>query len=220
MWSETGVTNVFKKVGRWVYRLFAAIGVFTVIVIALPIPEYLAKPLRQKSQLEPAEAIVVLGGGAFKDGLPSVPSVVRSVYGLSLFQKGYAPRILLAGGQPSPEYGWEGLAMKKLLEDLGASSTVLETEDRSTRTYSNAQESARILQREGAGHILLVTHPNHMLRARRTFEKAGFTVSPAPIPWERLPARPIRPSISRITLLHNVLYEYTALLLYWWRGWL
>ncbi|MFQ5842860.1 MAG: YdcF family protein [Thermodesulfobacteriota bacterium] len=209
-----------KKIGRWMEGLFAMIGLFAVIVVTIPISDYLARPLRLKAQLRPAEAIVVLGGGAFKDGLPSISSLVRAVYGFSLFRAGYAPRILLAGGRPSPERGWEGLAMKKLLVDIGASPKLLETEDRSTRTYSNAKESARILQTQGATHVLLVTHPNHMLRAKWTFEKAGFTVYPAPVPWDRLPVKRIKPEFHRLTLFYSVLYEYGGLVLYWWRGWL
>ena len=202
--------------GRWISGFFTAIGLFAVIVVTTPIAEYLARPLRLEGQLKSAEAIVVLGGGAFKDGLPSIPSVVRAIYGFSLFRAGYAPRILLTGGQVRPESGWEAMAMKKLLEGIGASPKVLETEGRSTRTYSNATESARILKPQGVTRILLVSHPNHMRRAKRTFEKAGFTVYPAPIPWDRLPARP---SIKRLRLLYQAFYEYAALVLYWWRGW-
>ena len=211
---------MFKKVGRWVYRSLAAIGLFAVIVTSMPISEFLARPLRLEAQVKPAQAIVVLGGGAFKEGLPTVSSLVRAVYGFSLFRDGHASRLLLAGGQASPDFGAEGLAMKKLLADIGASPNVLATEDRSTRTYSNAQESARILHAQGAAHVLLVTHPNHMLRATRTFEKAGLVVYPAPIPWDRLSLELTRPKLGRLTLLQDVLYEYAALALYWWRGWL
>ncbi|MBI4488392.1 MAG: YdcF family protein [Deltaproteobacteria bacterium] len=209
-----------KNVRRWISRVLATIGLFIVVVVTIPISKLLVEPLRLEAQIKAAEAIVVPGGGAFEDGLPSISSLARAVYGFSLFRAGYTPRLLLAGGQASPEFGREGLTMKKLLQDLGASVKALETEDRSSRTYSNAQESARILKKQGATHILLVTHPNHMLRARWTFEKAGCTVYPAPIPWDRLSEKTLRPSIGRIVLLHNVLYEYAALLLYWWRGWL
>lgn len=211
---------MLKRIGRLISGLFTAIGLFAVIVVTTPIAEYLARPLRLERQLRSAEAIVVLGGGAFKDGLPSISSLLRAVYGFSLFRSGYAPRLLLAGGRPSPERGWEGLAMKKLLQDIGASPEALETEDRSTRTYSNAKESARILKTQGVTRILLVSHPNHMRRAKWTFEKAGFTVYPAPIPWDRLPMKPLKPEFRRFTLFYNVLREYGGLILYWWRGWL
>lgn len=214
------VTEMVKKIGRWIKNLFAVIGLLTVIVVTTPIAEYLAQPLRLDARLQPAQAIVVLGGGASKDGLPSISSLVRAVYGFSLFRAKYAPRILLAGGRVRPGTGYEAAAMKKLLQDIGASPEVLETEDRSTRTYTNAKESARILHTKGATRILLVTHPNHMLRAKWTFEKAGFIVYPAPVPWDRLPVKRIKPNFGRIGLLYNVFYEYGGFALYWWRGWL
>lgn len=60
----------------------------------------------------------------------------------------------------------------------------------------------------------------HMLRAKLAFEKAGFTVYPASIPWDRLPTGSATPRLGRIGLLYNVFYEYGGLILYWWRGWL
>ena len=79
--------------------------------------------------------------------------------------------------------------MKNLLQDIGVESRLLETEARSTRTYSNAQQSAKILQARGTTRILLVTHPNHMLRAKWTFEKAGYTVIQLPYPGIALPIK-------------------------------
>ncbi len=108
--------------------------------------------------------------------------------------------------------------MKNLLQDIGVESRLLETEARSTRTYSNAQQSAKILQARGTTRLLLVTHPNHMLRAKWTFEKAGFTVYPAPIPWDRFTEKKF--SIGRIDLFWRALHEYGGLVLYWWRNWL
>lgn len=69
-----------KKIGRWIYGLFATIGLFAAVVVTTPIAEHLAQPLRLEAELRPAKAIVVLGGGAFKDGLPSLGSLARAVY--------------------------------------------------------------------------------------------------------------------------------------------
>ncbi len=211
---------MFRQLRLWVVRILATLGLAVLLVVVTPVADYLALPLRVEGQLRSAEAIVVLGGGASRDGVPSMASLARAVYGLSLLRAGYAHRLLLSGGRARPDAGLEALAMKKLLEGIGASSKVLETEELSTRTYTNAVESARILQPQGATHILLVTHSSHMLRAKLAFERAGFTVYPAPIPWERLPAVRAKPRLSRIGLLYNVLYEYGGLVLYWWRGWL
>ena len=110
--------------------------------------------------------------------------------------------------------------MKRLLLEIGGDPEKLETETRSTHTYTNALESARILQPQGVTQILLVSHPNHMRRAKWTFEKAGFTVFPAPIPWEQPSFDFIKISPKRICQLWDVLREYGGLALYWWRGWL
>lgn len=211
---------MLSRLRPWFIRILAALGFVFLLVVATPVADYLAQPLRIEGQLRSAEAIVVLGGGAYRDGVASMGSLARAVYGLTLLRAGYAPRLLLAGGRARPDTGLEALAMKKLLEGIGASSELLETEERSTRTYSNALESARILQPQGATHILLVTHATHMLRAKLAFERAGFTVYPAPIPWDRPPTTRAKPRLGRINLLYNVLYEYGGLVLYWWRGWL
>ncbi len=209
---------MFKRMVRWIKATFTVLGMLVVIIVATPLSEYLSQPLRLEGQPRRAQAIVVLGGGASKDGYASIPSLARAVYGFSLFRAGYAPRILLSGGRATPKDGPESLAMKMLLQDIGAQSSLLETEDRSTRTYSNAQESARILQPQGATRILLVSHPNHMLRAMWTFEKAGFTVYPAPIPWDRFTEKNL--SLDRMRLFESALHEYGGLVLYWWRGWI
>lgn len=212
--------NMLSKFRRWVGRFLAALGLAVLLVVVTPSADYLAQSLRLEAELRSAQAIVVLGGGAYRDGLPSMGSLARAVYGLSLLRAGYAPRLLLAGGRARPDAGLESVAMKKLLEGIGASEKILETEELSTRTYSNAVECARILKPQGATQILLVTHPMHMLRAKLAFEKVGFTVYPAPIPWDRLPTGSATSRLGRIGLLYNVFYEYGGLILYWWRGWL
>jgi len=211
---------MWRKLGRNVTFVFAAVGLLSVIVVTTPVAEYLARPLRLEPDLRSAEAIVVLGRGAFGDDAPSLASLARAVYGYTLYHARYAPRLLLSGGRAVAESGREALAMKRLLEGVGAQPSGLQTEDRSTRTYSNATESARILQPQGVKRVLLVTHPNHMWRAKRTFEKAGFAVYPAPIPWDRLPEEWGVLHIHRIVLFYNVFYEYGGIVLYWWRGWL
>src|SRR3989304_571893 len=102
---------MIKKIGHWVMAIFTMIGLFSTVIVTTPISEYLAQPLRLEAQLKSAEAIVVLGGGAFKDGLPSVPSLTRAVYGFALFRAGYAPRLLLSGGKVSTG-SWVGELLK------------------------------------------------------------------------------------------------------------
>ena len=57
-----------KRIGRSIYGLFAALGLFSVVVVTRPLVEYIVQGLRVEAQLKPAEAIVALGGGAYQDG--------------------------------------------------------------------------------------------------------------------------------------------------------
>jgi len=96
---------MFKRMVRWIKAIFTVLGMLVVIIVTTPLSEYLSQPLRLEGQPRHAQAIVVLGGGASKDGYASIPSLARAVYGFSLFRAGYAPRILLSGGAGNPK-GW------------------------------------------------------------------------------------------------------------------
>lgn len=54
------------------------------------------------------------------------------------------------------------------------------TEERALNTRDNADYSREILEAEGIDNILLVTHADHMPRAKTEFERVGFKVLPAP----------------------------------------
>ncbi|MDO9360940.1 MAG: YdcF family protein, partial [Polaromonas sp.] len=53
-------------------------------------------------------------------------------------------------------------------------------DDRSRDTAENAQMLRPILHKDGIQRIALVTHAWHMPRSVQAFERAGFTVTPAP----------------------------------------
>jgi len=204
------VKRVLKRTFDWFKLPLAAFGLFYVIIVATPLNDLLSVPLRVKAELQSVEAIMVLGAGASRNETLTIPSLTRAIHAYSLYKAGYAPRIILSGGRATPRLGTEDLAMKRFLLEIGGNPKKLETETRSTRTYANALESARILQPQGVTQILLVSHPNHMRCAKWTFEKAGFTVFPAPIPWERPSFDSIKISPNRICRLWDVLVRTEA----------
>lgn len=130
-----------------------------------------------------AGAIVVLGAGTYFDAPEYGGDTVNA---LALERLRYAAHLYRATGKPvlttggNPAGGTpEGLLMKRVLQqDFGV--PVRWTEDASENTYQNARFSYRILKRAGITRIYLVTHAWHMPRAVMAFEKAGFSVVPAP----------------------------------------
>lgn len=132
----------------------------------------------------PAEAIVVLGGGS---RLEAPEYGTDTVGGATLVRLRYAARlqhatglpVLVSGGKPQGNQLSEAQQMKATLEHE-FSIPVKWTEDESNNTFENARFSHRILAPLGVRRIYLVTHAWHMPRAARAFEAAGFEVIPAP----------------------------------------
>ena len=75
---------------------------------------------------------------------------------------------------------------------------------------------AALLQPMGIHQILLVTSDDHMARSQRLFEKAGFTVHPAPVDDLSDARRPER----RLQLMRAVAQEFMARTYYRLAGYL
>ncbi len=131
------------------------------------------------------DAIVVLGGGAAGKGSLrpanelSPSSTQRTICGVDLYTKGFAPRIIFAGGDASifGEAPQEGVEMQRLALQLGVPEEATIVEGRSRTTYENAVETKQIV---GNGSILIVTSAYHIPRALSLFRKQGLDVTPYP----------------------------------------
>lgn len=131
----------------------------------------------------PADAIVVLGGGAseapeYGGDTVSTATLVRLRYAAWLYRRTGTP-ILVTGGNPTGNHKPEAVLMKAVLEQEFR-VPVKWVEDTSNNTRENAQFSRRILAPLGISRIYLVTHAWHMPRAARAFRALGFDVIPAP----------------------------------------
>jgi len=135
---------------------------------------------------QPADAIVVLGGGTYFNApeyggidTVSVPSLVRLRYAAKLQRETGKP-ILLSGGKPRGNASSEAQQMKAVLENE-FNVPVQWTEDASDNTLENARYSYLLLHKSGIKRIYLVTHAWHMPRSVMAFQAAGFEVIPAPL---------------------------------------
>lgn len=141
-------------------------------------------PIAVDTRHQPANAIVVLGGGTYFNAPEYGGDTVSS---LELERLRYAARlsretrkpILLSGGNPQGTSDTEARLAKAVLEDE-FKTPVRWIEERSINTAENARYSYEILHEQGIKRIYLVTHAWHMPRAQGAFEAAGFEVVPAP----------------------------------------
>jgi uncharacterized SAM-binding protein YcdF (DUF218 family) len=170
----------------------ATVAVLLLTVLSLkPVGQWLLAPLEAEAgfqpptaqQLKGAGAIVILGGGRYRNApeygedTVTAEALARLRYGALLARRSGLP-VLVSGGKPDGGGLSEAEAMARVFErEWGL--RVRWRESGSGDTADNARESARLLQAAGVRRVVLVSHAYHLPRARRMFERAGLTVVPA-----------------------------------------
>ena len=170
---------------------------------------------------QPADAIVVLGGGTYfhspEYGSDTVGeyTLVRLRYAAKLHRETGKP-LLVTGGKPLGNTLSEAQQMRAVLEqEFGV--PVRWVEDASDNTLENAKYSYQLLQKEGIKRIYLVTHAWHMPRSIMVFRAAGFDVVPAPTAFTTRYQTDLLSFVPRAEALHNskvLMHELIGLLWY------
>lgn len=141
-------------------------------------------PNKIDAQAQPADAIVVLGGGTYFNapeyGMDTVSesTLTRLRYAARLQRETGRP-VLVTGGKPLGNDISEAHLMRAVLEQE-FKIPVRWVEDASDNTLENARYTHQLLQKDGIKRIYLVTHAWHMPRSILAFRAAGFEVIPAP----------------------------------------
>jgi uncharacterized SAM-binding protein YcdF (DUF218 family) len=161
-------------------RILGAVAVVLVAVAALtPAAGWLATRYAEPARIEPADAIVVLGGAFGPDGWLDTTSLHRLVQGMRLYRQGLAPLLVLSGGT-APAGPSEPEIRARLARELGIPPAVILTVIGANTTYEESVKVDAALRPRGLRTILLVSGPLHLVRARGVFERAGFAVQAAP----------------------------------------
>lgn len=204
-------------------------GLALLAVLALPaVGDAMLRSLEGEpiaaSDLRQAQAIVVLGGGRYREApeyggdTVSDATLVRVRYAAKL-QRATGLPLLVSGGKPDGDGPSEAETMRRVLTDEFG-TPVRWAEGESDNTRDNALHSARLLKRDGVTRVALVTHAWHMPRAVRAFSAAGLAVSPAPTFFHREPLTPLDflPQAKGLNRSRDAMHEWIGMLWYRWRG--
>ncbi|HJW02703.1 MAG TPA: YdcF family protein [Azospira sp.] len=182
------------------------------------------EPGQLRAQAKGAGAIVVLGGGRYRNapeyGGDTVggETLVRLRYA-ALAQRQTGLPILVTGGNPEGGGSGEGEAMAQVLREE-FKVPVRWVEASSGNTRENALETARLLKEANVSRVLLVSHAWHLPRASQAFLQAGLEVVPAPTVFAREPATPLDylPRPEGLRKSYQALHEWLGRFWYWLRG--
>lgn len=168
--------------------IFVAVSILTLmtlpaVAILLMVPLEPIPALTEGSIPADAQAILVLGAGS--DPAPEYGgdtvdeySLQRIRYAAHLHRVTGLP-IYVAGGSPPDDQPPVGALMAQTLQrELGVPVAGVEAESRTS--WENAAFAKPMLERDGIGHVLLVSSAWHLPRAVEAVERAGLRVTPAP----------------------------------------
>lgn len=164
--------------------LLRGVGGVTLLAVLFaaftPAPNAAVRALGARTQMERADAIVVLGSGVRAGGDLTGTSLRRMMHAVVLYRRGLAPLLVLSG--PANAVGIvESHVRDELARALGIPASAIVIADRARTTQEEAQETAAMLAPRGVRRVLVVSDSLHLVRSVGVFERAGLAVFTAPI---------------------------------------
>ena len=120
------------------------------------------------------DAIVVLGAAQY-DGRPSPQLQARLDHALLLWKREAAAFIVVTGGKQANDRFTEAQAGREYLITNGVPATAILVEPNGASTFESLAGVRRDLVAT-IGHVVLVSDPYHVLRARLVADELGFVV--------------------------------------------
>ncbi|MDR2693346.1 MAG: YdcF family protein [Chitinispirillales bacterium] len=229
VWRKARLSAVFFVGG------FALLLAFSLPVTAHFLMRGLEGRYEPRAEYEPASAVVLLGGftrGRVPPRLYVETNIDanRAFGAMRVWKRGSASKIVLTGGllewTTSGEVTEAGCMFDLLNEHFGVDSADVLFESMARNTRDNARYTREALTAAGLGlDIILVTSAYHMPRSVAVFEKAGFTVTPAPVGYfsdNNFSVKPLMwlPGTAPIFESSIALREYLGMTVYRALGWI
>ena len=122
------------------------------------------------AELEDVDCILVLGCGVYANGQPSAMLEDRLKQGISLFQEGASPKMLMSGDHGQKDYD-EVNVMKQYAIDQGVASANIFMDHAGFSTYESIYRARDVFQ---AKKIIIVTQKYHLHRALHIANSLGL----------------------------------------------
>ncbi len=142
-----------------------------------------------RDQAATADAIVVLGAAQY-NGRPSPVFRARLNHAAALYQRGFAPVLLVTGGVGTGDSLNEAIVGRAYLARLGLPPDALVALPAGDDTYASLAEVARWFEGRASRRVLLVSDGFHMLRLRIIAERLHLTPLTSPATGSPIRASP------------------------------
>ena len=157
---------------RWMRAMIWTLAAFFLLECAMMAA--VAITARTMDAPENEDCIIVLGGGLDRNtGEPLSTLAYRLDRAVGLFDEGYAPAIIVSGGQGADEIISEAESMRNYLLRHGVPESAIIMEAQSTTTRENMAFSKAIMDENGYEGALIVTSDYHLWRAMQCGRSRG-----------------------------------------------
>ena len=185
LWTDIGLLR----------KAAALAALVTLLVVVLPVGDWLARPLEDRFALPtlPAriDGVIVLGGAqdtvieAARGRLAVDEHAERLIEGLGLALRHPEARLVFSGGSAAinPGLANERRVNERFLRILEVDRSDALYEDRSRNTWENARYTKDLVAPQPGEVWVLVTSAVHMPRSVGIFRRVGFAVIPYPVDY-------------------------------------
>ena len=144
-----------------------------------------------RHDVKKADAIVVLGAAQY-DGRPSPVLKSRLDHAIDLYQRGYAPLLILTGGSGKGDTTTEADVGRKYALQKGVPDAAIVVENEGRTTSASLRTVAAMLKARNMKSTIMVSDAFHMFRLRILAMKLRLHVFTSPAPDSPIAANPSR----------------------------
>jgi uncharacterized SAM-binding protein YcdF (DUF218 family) len=176
-----GVPDLPKPRRRnWTLRVMAALFLVSILGflgwscwVYVQIEDYAGM-----DQAAPSDAIAVLGAAEY-DGQPSPVFRARLDHARDLYNRGFAPLIIVLGGTGGDQFS-EGAVGRDYLMSFGIPESAIIAETQSRNTEEQANRIAVIARTNGLRRLVVVSDGTHLFRIHEVCAADGLDVLTSP----------------------------------------
>jgi uncharacterized SAM-binding protein YcdF (DUF218 family) len=170
-------------------RLFFAAVIAVLVLIGWAALVIAVSVTGARDQATTADAIAVLGAAQY-NGRPSPVFRARLDHAAALYQRGYAPVVLVTGGVGSGETLSESDVGQRYLLKLGLPDQAVVALKAGSSTYSSLVSVAHWFGDKQSRRTLLVSDGFHMLRLKIIAGRLGLVPFTSPVPNSPIRSNP------------------------------
>jgi uncharacterized SAM-binding protein YcdF (DUF218 family) len=208
---------------RWPRALWGALGIVVGIwlVIALsPLSRFaFQRFVRRDSVPTSVDAVVVLAAGVTADGNLPPRGVDRLLAGMALARNGISTTLVISRPTSPAFPNVTASADQERLVALLPPGTELVFVEQVTSTRTEGVRVASVARTRGWRHIAVVTSPSHTKRSCAVFERLELKVVCIPSESRDITQGEHASVGERLRMFQQVAYEFAAMELYRYRGW-